>query len=394
VTGAGRWPLAAVWTAAALALGAAEAQAGDPGFAGTFKDLSLDAGGGLGGAPEGMNFIVPPGAAASAEATTFSDGAKGARLTVKAVGDALMCTQLVPLGPQAFISTRLRVPQIAPGAGSWMGMNLELRARDERGNLVSPPGMMFTLVKNLREPIEWTDVESKVAVPAGATQGEFCFRFVLSTGVVEVDRIQIVSKQGDGSLSAAAPPAVPAAAPAPSSAPTSTARTTAPAPGPASVAAAAPTYASAPVAAPAASSPSAVVTVAPTLAVAASGTTGGDVARGFTLRVDQRASSVACSKWVPATGTVSVFGTVDLTAVNGDAVDWSGIAIEAYARDASERALAVGGVPYAPVFVAMQQGLGQKFSVNWSAPPGTTKARFCARFSDAAGNAVFDWKTP
>ena len=343
----------------------------DPAFDGTLKELSLDAAGGFNGAPEGMTFIVPPGGSSTAEFTTFSDGNKGARLTVKAVGDTLVCTQSVPLGPQAFLRARLRVPEIAPGGGSWMGMNAELRTRDDRGNLVSPPGLMFALVKNIREPTpEWSDVDAKLAVPAGATQGELCFRFVLSTGVVEIDKVAIVSRRDGAQVVAAAPAAAQAVA-----APASTTLVS--------------TAAVAPAMPP-------VTTTAPTVtpvtnSVAPSGSDGSS--RGFTLRVDQRASSVACTKWVVSSAAVTVFGTVDINSVNAEAVDWSGLAVEAYARDVNDKPVTPGGVPYSPLFVTTHSGLGQKFSVSWKPPLGSTRVRLCARFSDAAGNAAFDWST-
>lgn len=350
--------------------------AADPTFDGTLKELNLDSEGGFNGAPEGMTFIVPAGGASTAEFATFSDGNKGARLNVKAVGDALVCTQSVPLGPQAFLRARLRVPEIAPGAGSWMGMNAELRTRDDKGNLVSPPGMMFALVANIRQATpEWTDVEAKLAVPVGATQGEFCFRFVLSTGVVEVDKVNIVSRRDGATL---------AAAPAPAAL-VSTAPTVNAPPAPVLAPATAKT---------APSSAAAITTSAPTMSAVANtaGPSGADgSSRGFTLRLDQRASSVACTKWVGSAAAVTVFGTVDINAVNPEAVDWSGLAVEAYARDANDRPVTPGGVPYAPLFVTTQAGLGQKFSVSWKPPAGASRVRLCARFSDAAGNAAFDW---
>ncbi|MBM4369201.1 MAG: hypothetical protein FJ102_23505, partial [Deltaproteobacteria bacterium] len=181
----------------ALLLATALAQSG---FQGTIRELELNAGGGLNGAPEGMFFIVPPGANAEAVTGALSDGVQGAKLTVRQAGDALMCTQSAPLGPQAVVRARLKVPEITPGGGSWMGMNMELRTRDAKGNLVSPPGLMYTLVQNVREPTAgWVDMEGRVPVPAGATQGEVCFRFVLSTGVLELDRVQLISKT-DGSV--------------------------------------------------------------------------------------------------------------------------------------------------------------------------------------------------
>lgn len=321
-------------------------------FAGTLKEFGLDRAGGYGGAPEGLAFIVPPGATSTASFGDLGEGVTGVRFEVKQAGDALVCTQLLPLGPQAFVRARLRVPAIAPGAGSWMGLNFELRARDGLGALVSPAGGQYQLIKNLRETSSWQDVEQRITVPTGATQGEFCFRFVLSTGTLEVDKLSIVSKSGEGAASLAPPPA---ATPRVATEPTP------------------------PVAAPTA-----------TAARTAVGPEG--ASRGFTLRLDQRGSSVACTPWIATSAALRVQGTADVATINPEAVDWSGLAVEAYARDARDQPLSTQGVPYASIFVTTRQGLGQRFSVDWSPPADTSRARLCARFSDASGSASFDWK--
>ena len=334
-------------------------------FAGTLKELGLDLAGGYGGAPEGLAFIVPPGTTSTASFGDLGEGVTGVRFEVKQAGDALVCTQLLPLGPQAFVRARLRVPAIAPGAGSWMGLNFELRARDGQGALVSPAGVQYQLIKNLRETSSWQDVEQRVTVPAGATQGEFCFRFVLSTGTLEVDKLSIVSKSGDGAASIAPTPVAP------------TPVTTQPRP----------------------PSPPVAVSTAPlstaplsTVTAARPGSNPEGAARGFTLRLDQRGSSVACTPWIATSGPLSVQGTADVATINPEAVDWSGLAVEAYARDARDQPLSAQGVPYAPIFVTTRQGLGQRFSADWSPPADTSRARLCVRFSDASGSASFDWK--
>ncbi|GDX83159.1 hypothetical protein LBMAG42_49700 [Deltaproteobacteria bacterium] len=348
-------------------------------FAGTLKELELDKPGGFGGAPEGMAFIVPPGSTSSATFGDLGEGVSGIRFEVKQPGDALVCTQLLPLGPQAFVRARVRVPELAAGAGSWMGLNFELRPRDGLGALVSPPGGQYLLIKNVRETTGWQDVEQRLTVPSGATQGEFCFRFVLSTGALEIDKLSIVSKQGDGA-SAAAPPPAPAPVPA------------VPVPAPV-VTPPAPVVAKSKATKEKAPEPAAVApTVVATVVAAQPGPIPEGGSRGFTLRLDQRGSSVACTPWILTSTTLRVTGTADVSAINPEAVDWSGLAVEAYARDANDRPLASNGVPYAPIFVTMQQALGQRFALDWAPPAGTARARLCARFSDASGNAAFDWK--
>ncbi|MSQ03112.1 MAG: hypothetical protein EXR71_14690 [Myxococcales bacterium] len=330
-------------------------------FSGTLKDLTLEAPGGLGGAPDGMAFIVPAGSTASATFGDLGDGDAGIRMSVKQAGDALVCSLPVPLGPQAFAKARVRVPEITAGNGSWMGLNFELRARDSTGQLVSPGGGPYVLIANVREAGGWKDVEGRIQVPTGATQGEFCFRFVLSTGTVEVDKLAIISRASEGG--GAAPPALPRSAPPPTA--------------PMVVAAA----------------PAATAPAVTSIAVPPAGAAAGDSAnRGFTLRLDQRSSSSACTRWIDSKRPVTVWGSADLSTINGDAIDWSGVAVESYARDSNDRQLTMGGVPYAPLFVSTQAGDSQRFSVAWTPPAGTERIRLCARFSDSAGAIAFDWK--
>ncbi len=350
-----------------LPLLVAFAAAGD--FVGTLKEYGLEAPGGLGGAPEGMAFILPPGAAASATFGALADGAAGIRLEVKQPGDGLVCTQPVPLGPQAFFRARLQVPEITAGTASWMGMNVELRARDGMGALVG----QYVMIKNIREPLGWQDVEQRLPVPTGASQGEFCFRFVLSTGVVEIDKISIVSKM-DGSAPVAPPPAAApvakAAPPAPVPAP----------PPPTKVVPPPPVVATkkgkeAPVAA--------VVPepVAATLAPAEG--------NGFSLRLDLRGSSVGCTQWAAPAAQLHVTGRAALSVVNPDAAGWSGLGVEGYARDAQGRAIQVNGFPWTSLFVSTTAGPEQEFSADWTPPAGAARVRVCARFADAAGSVDF-----
>lgn len=368
------------------ALFAATAAAAE--FAGTLKELELDSPGGAGGAPSGMAFIVPPGSTTTATFGDLGGGVSGIHFEVKQAGDALVCSQLVPLGPQAYVKARVRVPAITPGAGGWMGLNFELRARDSAGALVSPPGGQYILIKNLREPGDWQDVDGKLTVPAGATQGEFCFRFVLSTGAMDLDKLSIVSRDAGGAAAAPAPAPMPdplpVAAPLPVVAPP-----VGGAPEPKGKDKGKKAEPAALATAPAPVMTTAVAT-APTATVASAGDSA--ASRGFTLRLDQRASSVACTRWFPSQSSVTVFGSADVSTINPDAVDWSGLAIEAYARDSADKPLAPGGVPYSPIFVTTQAGLAQRFSVAWTPPAGASRVRLCARLSDAAGSTVFDWK--
>lgn len=359
-----------------LALLGGVANAGE--FAGTLKDYGLEKGGGLGGAPEGMAFILPPGAAASATFGALSDGAEGIRLEVNQPGDGLVCTQSVPLGPQAFFRARVQVPQITAGTASWMGMNVELRARDGMGALVG----QYVLIRNVREPIGWQDIEQRLPIPAGASQGEFCFRFVLSTGVVEIDKISIVSKM-DGSPAAPPPAATVAAAPA---APPPAAAPPKPAPAPPAPVATKPApppptpTKAAKGKEPVAEPPRSTAAVAPLLPAGAS---------GFSLRLDIQGSSVGCTQWAAPSGPMRITGRAAISVINPDPAGWSGLGIEGYARDAQGRAINVNGSPWASLFVSTNAGPEQDFAADWSPPPDAARVRVCARFADAAGTVDF-----
>ncbi len=345
-------------------------------FNGTLKELGLEGAGGLGGAPEGMAFILPPGASAAATFGPLGEGVDGIRLEVKQPGDALVCTQPMPLGPQAFFRARVRVPEITAGNASWMGMNVELRARDGMGGLVG----QYVMIRNVREPMGWQDVDQRLTVPTGATQGEFCFRFVLSTGSVEIDKIHVVSKLDGGA------PVVPVAAVAAVAA----AQEAAVAPPPPVLArpvAAPPPPVVAPAPPPRAALPAAPVYAAAPAAVSA---LGGAESSGFSLRLDIRGSSVGCSRWVAPAAMVRVSGRAALSVVNPDAAGWSGLGVEAYARDAQGRALLSNGSPWASLFVTTTAGPEQSFSVDWTPPAGAARVRVCARFADAAGSVDFD----
>ena len=174
------------------------------------KVLELDTPGGGAGGPAGTNFILPPGVQAQATAGDLGDGIKGFRLKVDAKGDALVCTQALPFPTTGTVRARLRVSEITPGAQNWNGFVFEMRSRDAQNGLVSPQGSRYTTLHTYREKLEWTDFDTTVSQVPGAVKSEFCVRFVESTGVAEVDRIEVIP---DGA--APPPPAtVDAAAPA------------------------------------------------------------------------------------------------------------------------------------------------------------------------------------
>jgi hypothetical protein len=361
--------LAAVVLTAPL-LAARWALADEPHFDGELRHLLLDEAGGVGGAPKGMLFLQPPGANAQMYSGDLGGGVTGLRLTVKAPGDALTCSTSIALNGRAFVKARVRVPEVTAGAGDWMGMNFELRARDTMGALVSPPGSMYTLIQNVRAADPgWVNIESKVAVPAGATTGEFCFRFVNSTGVLEVDELQIVApKDPNAAVAASTPASSPAHAPTPAVA--------------APVAAPAPTYVAA------AAAPAPTVTTHGAVTTAAVSTTPDG---GIHVTADTPGSSVACGDWFATSGPVQVSGTLHLAAIAPEAPDWSGVTIEGYSQDATGRSLPVAGPPYTPIHTVVSSADGPLFSARYVPARTATRARFCVRFSASAGTADVAW---
>lgn len=327
-----------------------------PRFDGEIKTLELDAPGGVAGAPEGMAFIMPPGALAELYAGDLGGGVTGLRVRATGVGDAVACTQSLPMTGTVFVKARVRVPEVTPGAADWQGATIEVRARDNQGTLVSPPGMMFTPLSVLRAPAEWADVQGKVVIPAGATKGEVCFRMVLSTGTLEVDRLMVIAPKASAAAAMVAPGVSTANVPLP---------------------------------------PTRFEPVVVTGGVVGPGATpvgAGEVQpRGLRLDAPTLGSGVACSPWLPAARSIVVFGDLTVTTQNPSAPDWSGIAVEAYAQGAGGPLIAVSGAPYLVLRARTLAGT-ETFSETWKPPAGAQQVKVCARVSSAAGTARLDWR--
>ncbi len=348
-----------------LALAAALAQE-TPRFDGEIKTLELDAPGGVGGAPEGMAFIMPGGAPAELYAGDLGEGVTGIRVRATGPADAVACTQSLPMTGTVFVKARVRVPEVVPGAADWHGATIEVRARNNQGALVSPPGMMFTPVAVLRAPAEWADVQGKVVIPPGATKGEVCFRVVLSTGTLEVDRLMVIAPKT--SAAAAAPVVIASGVPLPPLRTETTYTGVGVAGGVVS-----------PAVASVASVPSAPVGV-------------GEVQPpGLRIDAPTVGSGVACSPWLPAAKAITVFGELTVTTQNPLAPDWSGIAVEAYAQGAGGPLMAVSGAPYLSLRARTLAGT-ETFSETWKPPAGAQQVKVCARVSSAAGTARVDWR--
>jgi hypothetical protein len=327
--------------------------------------LDLDTIGGANGAPAGMAFILPPGVPAQATAGTLSDGSSGFKLVATGPGDALVCTTPRPMGSQVAVQARLKLAEIAPGPQDWMGLNIELRARDAAGALVSPAGARYVLLQNLRAAGDWADVQAVGAVPAGASQGEICFRFVNSTGSVEVDAISL------GDPSAPAPATADGAAPAPAGPVT---RWELDQPGGA------------------AGAPAGFSFLIPP-GTAGSTLTAGPVTGGTGIKMDvtQAGNTLACSDPFPASPSMKVRAHVRLGSVTADARPHTGFVAEVRTFDAGNMLVSPAGSQYTTLATLKAPGDWVDVGGPFAPPPGAATGKLCFRFVESTGSAEIDW---
>ena len=334
-----------------------------PAPVGESRTFELDTPGGTGGAPDGAAFIVPGGAQAEVFAGPLDGGASGMRLTAKSEGDALACTQSVRLGPTAQFAARIKVSDITAGPQAWMGMNVELRARDDNGGLVSPAGSRYVLIRNDRFVTpDWVDIDVPVTVPSGATNGEFCFRFVNSTGTVQVDRVVI---NGGGAASSDV------ATPAPA---TPVTRWELDAPG---------GTGGAPMGFEFLIPPGTQGTTAKAGPV--------DGGAGFTFAVSQAANSLACSQPVPVNGPMRTGARVRVTDIKADGRAWTGFTAEVRTYDGAGALVSPAGSQFITVATLKNTGDWQEIAKSFTAPTGAATAKLCFRFVESTGSAEVDW---
>jgi hypothetical protein len=161
---------------------------------GESKALELDFAGGLNGAPYGMAFFIPPNTQATAASKVLSDGSEGFELVAIAPGDAVACTQPVKVIGPFTVGARQRVASVEGVSQSWTGAQAEIRARRDDNSLVEVPGTRYLPIRHTQAATDWESWEQRVEPPPGATKVEVCWRFVGTTGTLEVDRVQLVSE--------------------------------------------------------------------------------------------------------------------------------------------------------------------------------------------------------
>lgn len=363
-------PTTGTGTGAQAAPPASEAEAFAP-VAGA-KVFDLDLPGGHGGAPAGSSFHLPPGAVVETFAGDLGDGTLGLRLGARAEGDALACTERMAVGASGALVVRLRVPELVAGGVAWHGLDLEMRARDAGGALVSPEGSRYVVLQRWREPVgQWTELTAPFATPAGAVTGEFCFRFVKSTGVVEVDRVQVLGESPAGAPAATAP-----AADATPGAPDGGAL------GRWDLDEAGPIGA-----------PPGTTFVLPAEAAASSlrvdALEGG--ATGVRIEVPSPGNALLCTEPFAAAPTLRARARVRTAAVAGPGKAGTGFVAEARCFDPSGT-LAPGPVgPYLRLGEWTEPTAWVELDAEIQPPPTAATAKLCFRFVDATGVAEVDW---
>lgn len=334
---------------------------------GSVRTLDLDGLGGSGGAPAGAAFIVPAGTPAQLTAGTLSDGSTGMKLVANAPGDALMCTESVQLGSQVTFGTRMKVSEITPGPQEWMGLNVELRARDASGAVVSPGSGRYVLLRNERAQSDWTEWEAPILVPPGAVQGEFCYRFVNSTGTLEVDRVVIT-----GALESAAQVASGAAS---ADAPTGpVTRWELDTPGGGNGAPEGFDFLIPP--------------GAPGMSAVAGPVAGGT---GFTFQVAQAGNGLACSQPFPVSPNNRVRARVRLTDLKSDARAWTGFVAEVRAYDSANALVSPTTSQFTTIGTLKTAGDWVELDKSFPSPLGAATGKVCFRFVESTGTAEVDW---
>jgi hypothetical protein len=336
-----------------------------PPTGGASRMFELDNGGGMAGAPEGAAFILPGGVNAEVTAGPLSDGSKGMKLVAKAEGDALMCTQATPIGTQTTISARMKVSDVKAGPQPWMGLNIELRARDGVGALVSPSGARYVVLRNERAASDWQEWEAPITVPPGAVNGELCFHFVNSTGAVEVDRVVFNSPDA---TAAAVDPAAPAAPAGPK------------------------TRWELDTAGGGFGAPAGFDFLVPP-GTAGAALTAGPIkgGTGFTFAATAVSNTLACSQAFPLTTSNRVNAHVRVPEVKTDARVWTGFVAEVRTYDATGKLVSPQGMQYVPVATLKAPGDWQDIGASFAAPAGATSGKFCFRFVESTGSAEVDW---
>lgn len=332
------------------------------------RAFEMDFGGGGSGGPYGVNFFIPTGTVATATTGALDDTRKGFTLTVPQPGDAVVCTASVRMRDHVHLAGTMRVAAVSPTAEAWTGFDVEVRARDEQKQIVAPAGARFVQVEHLRAPTEGFQAwEADVELPAGAVQGEVCWRFVKATGTAQVDRLVVESP---GVPVPVAPPIVAVDWPLDE-------------PGGAGGAPLGFAF----LIPPGTLGAELALYREPATAPERPAPGEHDVERGVRMAVRQPGNALVCSDPFSVAPGMVVRGRVRIDAVQTDARAWTGFVAEIRTYDMVGGLASAGATPFTLLKAWKAAGDWETFEAPFAPPAGAANGKLCFRFVESTGEA-------
>ncbi|MFZ5481557.1 MAG: hypothetical protein ACOZNI_32645 [Myxococcota bacterium] len=321
---------------------------------GESKALEMDFAGGANGAPYGMAFFIPPNTKAVATSKVLSDGSEGFELVAEAPGDAVVCAQPLRVVGPFVVSARQRVAAVSGGTQAWNGVHAEVRARREDGTLVEVPGTRYLPLRQVTAPGDWETWEARVETPPpGTHKVEVCWRFVGTTGTLEVDRMALVS---DG-------------VPLPAPLPVVSLRWELDEVGPAG-------------------SPEGVEFLLPP------GTRGATLEAkegGIHFGVTSPGNALACTQSFSVAPGMLFRGRMRLRDVASDHRAWTGFVAEVRTYDMIGGLASPPGMPFSTLRTWKEASDWAEFETAFAPPRGAVTGKLCFRFVESTGVADLDW---
>jgi hypothetical protein len=223
---------------------------------------------------------------------------------------------------------------------------------------VSPAGTPYVPLKNFREAGGFVEWDATAITPPGAVKGEFCTRFVGSTGKLEIDRIELVATGGGGGASDVATAI--------------TKRWELDAPGGKNGA------------------PEGFDFIVPGPGAEPKLAEEGG-AKGISFVVKDKGTSVVCSENFPVGGSQVASARFKVPSIQTDPRPFTGFVAEVRAFDPAGSLKPAGATPYVTVATEKVPGDWKEIAVPFVAPTGAVTGRMCFRFVDSTGSAFIDW---
>jgi hypothetical protein len=322
--------------------------------AGESRAFTMDFGGGRNGAPYGLAFFIPPGAAARTTAGVLSDGSEGFTLQADAPGDAVVCSDAMQVAGPVTVKARQRLVALDGAGQAWAGAHAELRLRDKDNGLVEVPGTRFLPLHQVNVAGDWEEWETRVEPPAQAKKAELCWRLVAAAGTLEVDRASFVS---DG-VPLPILPAVVAV------------RWELDEAGPGG-------------------NPEGFDLMVPP---GTKGATLGLVDGHIRFETTAAGNALACSQPVSVAPGMLFKGRVRVRELNVDAREWTGFVAEVRTYDMVGGLASPQGVPFTTLRNwRSADGAWSEFETAFAPPKGAVNGKLCFRFVEATGKADIDW---